>query len=214
MNRYSIVFTLTTIAALLLAAVGRSPAQDEESRRHLLHELGGPFFVSRDPVQDDLRLSDEQKQKLRAKLSADVQEAVTVEALKSGEREPAMRALRQKSYPEIEKFLRENLTSEQFARFQQLKLQYDTPAIMLQPEIGKELAITDAQRQQFMGLIQEMQKAIVPLMKEAKSSGNPQEILPKVIKLRQECQAKIEGLLSDAQRTRWKEMIGRPLVIW
>src|SRR5262249_51990396 len=64
-------------------------AQDvpEEARKHLLHELGGPFFVSRDRVQEELKLSDDQKQKLRDKLSDDVQEAKKVLNLKAAERE-------------------------------------------------------------------------------------------------------------------------------
>ena len=212
MNRHSIV--LAASAVILLGVIGSGRAQDEEARKHWLHELGGPFFVSRDPVQDDLHLSDEQRQKLHAKLLADIQQTEAVESLKTGEREPAMRTLREKAYPELEMFLQKTLTPDQLKRFQQLKLQYDTPAIMLKPEVGNELHITDEQRRQFMGLIQEMQKAIAPLMKEAKSGGHPQEILPKVIKQRQECQAKIEALLLEPQRKRWKEMIGQPLVIW
>ena len=205
---------IVTVAVLLLAGARMSRAQDDESRKHLLHELGGPFFISRDPVQEDLKLSADQRQKLRDKLSADVQDAATVEKMKSDEREQAMQSLRQKSFEKLESFLKETLTAEQLNRFQQLKLQYDMPHIMLQPEIGKELNITDEQRQQFMSLIQEMQKVILPLMKEAKTGGNPQEILAKVTKLRLECQGKIEAFLNDAQKKRWAEMTGKPLVIW
>jgi hypothetical protein len=59
-----------------------------------------------------------------------------------------------------------------------------------------------------------MQKEMEPLIKKSRSDGNPQEILPKVIKMRQDCQGKLEALLSDAQKKQWKEMIGRPFVIW
>ena len=214
MNRQRTLIALSSIAVLLLAAFSISRAQDEEARKHWLHELGGPFFISRAPVQADLGLSDEQKQKFHTRLSADIQQAEATQKIESGERKQAMQSLRQKLYPSLEAFLHEVLTSDQLKRFQQLKLQYDVPSIMLQPEIGKELNLTDEQRNQFKDLIQEMQKAIVPLMQEAKSSGKPQEILPKVTKLRLDCQAKIETLLSDSQRTQWKEMIGRPLVIW
>ena len=81
---------------------------------------------------------------------------------------------------------------------------------MVQPEIVKELKITDEQRKEFMGLIQDMTKEIEPLVKKARSGGNPQEILPKVITLRLDCQGRIEALLSDAQKKQWKEMIGEP----
>jgi len=214
MKYKSIAIVVTTVAVLLLAGARWSRAQDDESRKHLLHQLGGPFFVSRDPVQDDLKLSADQRQKLRAKLSDDVQDAAAVEKMKSDEREQAMKSLRQKSSEKLEAFLKENLTADQLKRFQQLKLQYDMPSIMLQPGVGKELNITDEQRQQFMGLMQEMQKQVMPLMKEAKSGGNQQEILAKVTKLRLECQGKIEALLNDAQKKQWAEMIGQRLVIW
>lgn len=212
MKLRSITIAFTAIALLL--AAGFSQAQDEESRKHLLHELGGPFFVSRDKVQEDLKLSEDQKQKLRAKLSDDVQEAKAVEHLKPEERKQAMQSLRQTSYAKLEAFLQEVLTADQRMRFRQLKLQYDVPSIMLQPEIGKELKITDEQRRQFMGVIQEMQKEITPLMKEAKSGGSSQEILAEVTRMRLDAQEKIEALLSDAQKKQWKEMIGQPLVIW
>lgn len=107
-----------------------------------------------------------------------------------------MRSLRQKSYVELETFLKDTLTADQWERFQQLKLRYDMPPVMLSPEVGKELNIADRQRKQSMDLHQEMQKEIVPLMKEAKAKGNPQEVLPKVIKLRLDCQVKIEAFLT------------------
>jgi Spy/CpxP family protein refolding chaperone len=200
--------------SLLLAAAILVRSQDEETRKNVLHQLGGPFFVSREKVQEDLKLSDDQKQKLREKLSGDVQNAgETLEKLKGmkgGEREKAL----QPSYEKLEAFLKENLTADQLKRFGQLKLQYDTPSVMLRPEIGKQLDITDEQRSQFMGLIQNMQKEIGPLIKEAKSGGNAQEILAKVTKMRLDCQGKIETLLSDAQKKQWQDMTGKPLIIW
>lgn len=214
MKKKALVWFVATVFASIALFVSMAWAQDEEARKHLLHELGGPFFVSRDKVQEELKLSDDQKKKLREKMSDDVQQAKKVLNLKAGEREKAMKSLRQKSYKKLEAFLKETLNADQLKRFQQLELQYDTPAIMLRPEIVKELKITDEQRKHFIGVIQAMQKKIEPLMKEAKSTGNPEEVLPKVIRLRLDCQGQIEALLSDAQKKQWKEMIGKPFVIW
>ena len=50
-------------------------------------------------------------------------------------------------------------------------------------------------------------------MKEAQSGGNPQEIRPKVIKIRKEHEGKIEAILSDAQKKQWKDMLGKPFDI-
>jgi hypothetical protein len=80
--------------------------------------------------------------------------------------------------------------------------------------VVKQLNITDEQRQRIIGAIQEMQKEIEPLLKAAKSGGNPQEILPKVIKLRRDCEGEIVALLTAAQKQQWEEMTGKPLDIW
>ena len=206
--------SITAIACLLLAAVGITRSQDAEARRHLLHELGGPYFVSRDKVQAELKLSDEQQQKLQEKLSADLLESRDLHGklknLKGMEREKLL----QPSYVKLETFLQENLTVDQLKRFQQLKLQYDTPSIMLRPEIGTKLNVTDNQRQQFMEAIRGMQKKIGPLLQAARSGGNQQEILLKVTRLRLDCQGEIVALLNDVQRKQWVEMTGNPFVIW
>jgi hypothetical protein len=64
----------------------------------------------------------------------------------------------------------------------------------------------------FFAIVQELQQKVKvqPLIKEAQSGGNPQEIAPKIMKLRKEHEKKIEGILSDAQKKQWKEMIGEP----
>ena len=62
-----------------------------------------------------------------------------------------------------------------------------------------------------MGVVQDMQKKIEPLIKEAQSGGNPEEIRPKVMKIRKEHEAKIEAILTDVQKKQWKEMLGKPL---
>jgi hypothetical protein len=48
-------------------------------------------------------------------------------------------------------------------------------------------------------------------MKEAQKGGNPQEIGPKIRKIRKEQEERIEALLSDAQKKQWKEIRGKPL---
>jgi hypothetical protein len=78
-------------------------------------------------------------------------------------------------------------------------------------EVIKELEITDQQRQQFFEVVQEMQKKIEPLLKEAQKGGKPEEIRPKVMKIREEHMGRIGALLSDAQKKQWQEMLGKPL---
>lgn len=179
-----------TVTCLLLAAtITIACAQDAGVRNQHLQALGEPAIISRDYIQEELKLSDDQKQELQKKLP---------DYLKVSDAQG------------IWAFLKETLTPEQFKRFQQLELQHEGPPAVLRTQIAKDLQITDEQRNQFIGLIQDMQKKIEPLMKEAKSGGDPDVIRPKVIRMRQDCQGKMEYLMSEAQKSRWEEMIGKP----
>ena len=111
--------------------------------------------------------------------------------------------------------LQETLKDDQRKRLRQLELQREGAFALWHgdAEIGKDLKVTDEQRKQFMAVVVEFQKKIEPLIKAAQSGGNPEEIWPKVMKLRKEYEGKIEALFTDAQKKQWKEMLGKPLVL-
>jgi hypothetical protein len=187
----------------------------DEVRKQVVEALGGgPFLVFRDVVEEDLNLSDNQKQKLMEKFPDHAQDTMKVfekiKDLKPEEREKEMQSHRQKAREKLSALLKETLKAEQLKRLQQLELQQEGPFALGRPQIRKELKITDEQLKQFIGVIQDMQKKIEPLMKKAQSGGNPQELRPKVVKIRQDHRGKIEAILSDAQKKQWKTMLGKP----
>jgi hypothetical protein len=207
--------SITTIACLVLAGAGIVQAQDDETRKHLLHELGGPFIVYRSNVQEELKLSDDQKQRLLGKLPDFLQEAMKTERLQGAEREKEMRFIRQKSSEELWPFLQGTLNAEQFTRLQQLELQHEGPAAVVgRPEIGKELKMTDGQRDQVVAVVKDMQKRMEALQQQAHSGGDLQAIRLKAIKIYEDQEGKIEAILSEAQRHRWKEMRGKPFDVF
>ena len=199
-------------------AGGADTAQEVpyEARRMLTEAFGPTFLVFYDKVQKDLQVSDEQKRKLQKRLPDTVQDAVQFfEKLgdkKAEEREKDRSHYRQKAQEKLASFLKETLQDEQLQRLRQLELQQEGAfALYARPELGKELKITDEQRKRFMAVVHEMQKKIEPLMKEAESDGNPQEIRPRILKIRDEHADRIEAILSDAQQKQWQEIRGKPL---
>ena len=172
--------TITTIACLLLAAVGIARAER-------------PFIVFDPCVPDELKLSDDQKQKLKEKLPSFFNP-------KSPDYQQRSKAPDAAAHKELWAFLKEMLTAEQFKRFQQLVVQHEPPEV-LRPEIAKKLQITDEQRKQIMGLIQDYQK---------KEIANQQGARPRGIrsKARVEFDDKLDAVLDSAQRAQWKEMCG------
>lgn len=202
--------------AKVLFSAREAAAQEipDEARRQFIQFFGGPFLVYRDKVQGELKLSDDQKQKVEDDLKERIRAAMeffqTADALKPEEREKEHKAYREKSREKLAAFLKDVLKDDQLKRLRQLDLQNDGLfALLGRPELAKELKITDEQRKQFMPVAQELQKKVQPLVKEAQSGANPQEIMAKIIKIRKAQEVKIQAILNEAQRKQWQEMVGK-----
>jgi hypothetical protein len=199
---------------------GAASAQEipKEARDAIAKNQEGSFMVYRDAVQEDLKLSDEQKDTLDAHLRELLPEAMqffnSLDGVSGEEREKKLQDFRKTSQEKLERVLKDALKEAQTKRLRQLSLQQAGAfALVHTPEIGKELKITDEQRQQFVEVVQDLQQKISPLIKEAQSGGDPDEIRPKVMKIRKEHEDKIEALLTDAQKQQWKEMLGKRLTL-
>lgn len=173
--------SLTTSVFLVLAAAGIARAER-------------PFIVFDPSVPGELKLSDDQKQKLKEKLPGFLNP-------KSPDYQQKSKAPDAAAHKELWAFLKEMLTAEQFMRFRQLELQHEPPGV-LRPEIAKKLEITDEQRKQIMGLIQDYLK---------KQMESPEPNRPRGIrsKARVDFDEKLEAIMSDSQKKQWKEMCGK-----
>ena len=190
------------------------PARALEPAQMLQAGLGPQFMVFRDKVQERLKVSDDQKKKLQEPLEGCIKEMTEVfqslDGVKPEEREKKIGPFRQKAHEKLAALLKETLKEEQLKQLRQLVLQQEGLFALGHPEVMAELKVTDEQKKQFMSVVQELQRKIEPLFQEAQSAGNPQELGPKVMKLHKQYEGKIEGILSDAQKKHWKEMLGEP----
>ena len=216
--------TVIWSAALLFAAIaytgtagsaqGATQIVPDEARKQLIEALGPQFLVFHDKMQEELKLSDDQKRKLEERLQEVVHDAMrffeTLQDAKPDERQKQHHEYRQKAQEKLSAFLKETLKEDQNKRLRQITLQREGAFSLGNPEIGKELQFTDEQRKQFMTLVQEMEGKIQPLIKEAQTKGNHEEIRPKAMKIRKEYDGKVAALLTDAQKKQWQEMLGKP----
>ena len=207
--------------ALVLVGLVCGPAAaqliPEMARKQLAHSLQGPFVVFRAKAQEDLKLSDEQKEKvdqhLKELLPDVMQFFQKIDGLEGAEREKELKTYRPMMQEKLTEALKDTLKEDQRKRLRQLGLQQEGVFALMHGDsnIGKDLKITDEQRKRFMTVIQDMQKKIEPLAKEAKSGGDPQAIWPKMMKVRGEHEARIVNLLTDSQKKQWREMVGKAL---
>lgn len=187
----------------------------DQAREQLIEALGPVFLVFRDKVQDELKLSQSQKDKLRSRLSTTMQATMeffqSLQGLPAEEREKKHAAYRQKAQDELTGFLKQSLTPEQLKRLSQLELQREGAFALGRPEVAQTLQLTDQQKKRFQDLLQELHKAAQPLAREAESGGDPEKIKPKLLKLRQNQAVKIEAILTEGQKKQWRTLLGKAL---
>ena len=130
------------------------PGVPDEARRQIAQTLGPPFLVFRDKVQEELKLTDEQKKNLEKRLQHTVQDAMqcfqNLQGAKPEEREKEHHAYVQKSQEKLTAFLEGALKEEQFKRLRQVMLQQEGLFALGNAAVMKELEITDKQRLQFV----------------------------------------------------------------
>jgi hypothetical protein len=193
------------------------PQQVSAAARQQLTEMLGPvFLVFHDKVQADLQLLPEQRTKLENQLQDRAEDAEQL-FHELGGKEPQdlereLQAYRGKAQENVWAFLKEVLQEGQFNRLRQVMLQWDPlSALFGNAEVAKELQITALQRQQFAQVAQEVQNQFEPSLREAQQGGKREAMPPLMKKVRKEQVDRIEGLLSEAQKQRWKELLGKPL---
>jgi hypothetical protein len=223
--RYGIIGTPVAVAVDAgsgRAAVSSRPHTDPPGPaptpgRQLMEMLGPQFAVFLAPVQEDLKLSAEQKQHLQ-ELMRGAQQGVqqfmqTIASLPPEEREKKHQEFRQEANKAIGQVLGELLNPEQQKRLRQIVLQQEGLFSLGNPEVAGELKLSDEQKSKFMAVIQETQKRFEALQRKAQMTGKPEEVQREASAIRKEQEGKIEALLTDAQRQQWKQTLGKPLAL-
>ena len=213
-----IPFRVGVLALAVVALWGqsfqRAAAQvPDEQRKQVVEALGTPFIVFREKVLDELKVSEEQKEKLMHHLMEQIMETGPfLDSLtETGqEREKKLNEHRKTALEKLSKVVKEVLQPGQLTRMRQVTLQQEGGFALGQDEVQKELKISGEQLKKFMAVVQELQKKVEALVKEAQSGGNPQEIRPRIEKVRKDHAKKLEAILTDAQKKQWTELLGPP----
>ncbi len=209
--------TLVLLFAASLVGLLPGAARAQEPAQMLQGVLGPRFMVFREKAQDELKLTGQQRNKLDERRDATLQEMQQTfekaQDVKPEDRPKTIGEYRQKADQKLEAFLKETLKEDQLKRLRQLIFQQEGLVAVGQPDVAKELNFTDDQRKQFMTVMQDLHKKVEPLLKQAQEGGDPQEIGPKIMKLRKEQEGQLEAVLTDAQKKQWKEMIGEPFTL-
>jgi hypothetical protein len=213
--RFRLGLMALAVAALCGLSFPRIAAAQvpDENRQQLVEALGTPFIVFRDKVLDEIKVSDDQREKLMQLLMERImQTGPFLDSLQQAgpEREKMLAEHKKNAREKLAKDLNKVLQPDQLKRLRQVTLQQEGSFALGQDDVRKELKITPEQLKQFMAIMQDLQKKVVPLVKQAQSGGNPEEIRPKIEQLRKDRGKKLEAVLTAAQKKQWKDLLGPP----
>jgi Spy/CpxP family protein refolding chaperone len=106
---------------------------------------------------------------------------------------------------EVEKILK----PEQMTRLRQISRQQGGPSAYLSPENAKDLKLTDDQKKKLKDITDELQKDVQALFQ----GGFSPETREKMQMLNKEATEKAAGVLTDEQKSKWKELTGEPFTV-
>ncbi len=196
MSRARMVFALTVVGAMLVAITVQAQ-QNQQGRRGQRGpgmmcgpmSMGGLLRIPK--VQEELKLTDDQKEQLRG-LGREMRE----------------------NREEAEKKLAEVLKPDQLARLKQLRLQVGGPALLTQPDVVKELGLSDEQvtklndlQQKFRSSMREQMQGMRDLSQEERRAKMA-EMRPKMEQLQKDHMAQALEILTPAQREKLEKMKG------
>jgi len=171
--------------------------------------FGGPFgrgdpamLLRQESVRKELKLSEDQTKKVE-ELSETMREkfrdAFSLEGEERGKKMQELRAENEKAVAKI-------LKPDQVKRLKQISYQQQGGRAFTDPEVAKALQLTDDQKKE----IQKINQDTFAQMRELFQPGSPpdEETRKKMTELQTAAADKIVKLLTNEQKTRWKDLQG------
>jgi Spy/CpxP family protein refolding chaperone len=208
---------MRTLTALLLTAVIALPAMAQRPQRPgggMGGQRTGVMLLGSEDVQKDLKLTDEQKEKVKT-YQTKAQEAMReLRPAGGGRPDPEkMQEAMKKMAEEGAKFVKETLTEEQGKRLKQIGYQVGGLGVFSSEEVVKELKISDEQKEKIKNIADQLQKDRREVTGGGGGGGRPMPPTPdqqkKIDALVKESTEKVHDVLTSDQKKTWETMAGK-----
>jgi Spy/CpxP family protein refolding chaperone len=174
--------------------------------------LGPAMLLASEDVRKDLKVTDEQAEKLKdiqQQMGAKGKEAFAeVQKLDESERQEKRLEIFRKLNEESTQAVAKILTPDQMKRLKQIQLQQQGAQALADPEVQKKLNLTDEQKEKVKTITEDSRKEMREITQAAQ--GDFQGVREKMQSLRKETNEKVMAVLTDEQKKSWKDMNGEP----
>jgi len=176
--------------------------------------MGGGLITNKS-VQDELKLSPEQVSKAEA-VATKVREGHQgdfqgLRDLSPEERRTKMTEMMRTINAEMSKGLADVLKPEQARRYEQIQLQARGVQALADPDVQKKLGLNDDQKAKIRDIDEATNHEFREIMQA--NQGDFQAVREKSQASRKAALGKVSALLTDAQKSTWKEMTGEPFEV-
>lgn len=176
---------------------------------------GGAALLSNKGVQEELKATDEQAEKLNAFARETMErqrgEFQKLRDLSDDERREKMQELIQTRDAELQKGLSSILKPEQVKRFRQIELQQAGSNALMMPRVQDALKLTDEQKSKLREVNEELGESMRDAFQGFQSDR--QGTMKKLADLRKQATEKAANVLTAEQKSSWKEMTGEPFEV-
>ena len=193
--------TAWCMAGVVIAAAA-APATAQPQRRGM-PTMSPLMLLSNKDVQKDVNLTADQVKKVNKETNYQRLARQELRDLEEKKRDKRAEELNRES----DEFLAKVLTPEQAKRLRQISLQVDGPQSFGKPDVAKELALSEEQKQTVMEIQGDMVKKIQAMLE---LRGDREEAMKKRSEILRSANEKMKGLLTAEQKAKWKEMTGEP----
>jgi len=206
-----------TIVALGLVALLATPLMAQQGRGGGRGFGGGGLgmLLSNASVQQELKLdatqiekAKEVADKAREKFTA---QRDTLQSLQGDERFKKMQEINKEVNEEVNKSVGAFLSKDQIHRLHQIQHQVQGAQAFADEHVQSKLKLTDTQKSDIHEIVQASNTEMRELFQNMQS--DPEGTRAKIAEHRKATLAKVEGKLTDEQKTTWKEMLGAPFEI-
>jgi Spy/CpxP family protein refolding chaperone len=179
---------------------------------------GGVALLTNKSVQQELKVDDAQAAKVNSfaegLMEKQREQFQKLQDVPQDERRAKMQELGQAMNADLRKGLSDVLKADQVKRFEQIQLQQmgvlGAPAM---PRVQEALNLTDDQKSKLRSIQEEQREAMGELFQGGGGGGDREAARQKMTDLRKKGNDKAMAVLTDSQKSTWKELTGAPFEI-
>jgi Spy/CpxP family protein refolding chaperone len=195
----------TLLKGTLVLCVAVGMVSEAQAQRRIPPDFDPGFLLLNNIVQKDLKITDEQKAKLKDAMEKiqdnHKDDYAKIREMSRKDQWKLIRTIRE----EARKAAAEILDAKQMTRFKQIQWQLEGARALEDLEAQKGLKLSGEQKKKLATIFEDLDKKLLESFQKGGTVSREQ-----FLALQKETQDKANGVLSEEQKKNWKEMKGEP----